>query len=495
MSYNVLQDPFFNCHGHSEMSNLRLKDCTIKVKDAILYVANVLGQTGFTLTDHESLSNHLKVLNTVKDLKASGKIADTFKVGLGNEIYLVDEVIMNEKLANKEYVNFYHFILIALDDIGHKQLRELSSRAWGRMFNHKSLDRVPTFKTDVEEVIGSNKGHIIGSTACLGGELSKAILAGDIDRAYDFINWCQTTFGESNFYLEMQPHDPFLSVDGVDSITEQEVVNKWIAQQGLPTIITTDAHYLKAEDRMLHEAYLRSDEDDEVTNSGGREVGDFYATTYFMRVKELRSRLSYLSDEYFEECLHNSYNIYERIDFDSYNKLFKNQVIPQIPLPPKNEWYWNQDMVEFIEDCGFENILQLFDSENDYDRYLMSLCMKGIDDLIERHDWFNTLIRLDEEMFELIGIGHAKNAVMSAYFVTMYKFINIIWEEANSLVGVSRGSGAGWITNYLLGIVQINPLEQPADMPLWRFISSERPDYPKQYWGCGGEPTNVGCVA
>ena len=478
MSYNVMQDPFFNCHTHSEMSNLRLKDCTIKAKDAILYVANTLGQTGYVLTDHESLSNHLKVLSTVKELKESGKINDTFKVGLGNEIYLVEEEDMYNKLANKEYINFYHFILIALDDEGHKQLRELSSRAWGRMFNHKRLDRVPTFKSDLEEVIGNNNGHIIGSTACLGGELGKAIMAEDYDKAYDFIDWCQSVFGSNNFYLEMQPHDPFLSVDGVDLITEQEVVNRWIAKQGLPTIITTDAHYLDIEDRMLHEAYLRSDEDDEVTNSGGREVGEFYATTYFMSVKELRSRLNYLDNEYFNDCIHNTYSIYERIDFDSYYKLFRNQVIPQIPLPPKEEWYWNQEMVEFIEDNNFENVLQLFDSENEYDNYLMSLCMKGTDDLINRQDWCSTFKRLDDEMFELIGISKAKNAVMSAYFITMYKFINIIWEEANSLVGVSRGSGAGWITNYLLGIVQINPLEQPAEMPLWRFISSERPDYP-----------------
>ena len=478
MSYNVLQDPFFNCHTHSEMSNIRLKDCTIKVKDAILYVANTLGQTGYTLTDHENMSNHLKVLNTVKELKGSGKIPNTFKVGLGNEIYLIEEEELNNKLANKEYVSFYHFILIALDDIGHRQLRELSSRAWDRMFNYKGLDRVPTFKSDIEEIIGSNKGHVIGSTACLGGELSKSILIGDIDRTNGFINWCQTTFGDTNFYLEMQPHDPFLSVDGVDSITEQEVVNTWIAKQGLPTIITTDAHYLKAEDRKLHEAYLRSDEDEEVTNSGGREVGEFYATTYFMGINELRSRLNYLSNEFFEDCVHNTYNIYERINFESYYNLFKQQDIMRIPLPPRNEWYWHDELVDLIEELDLTNLLYLIDDTDDCNNYLASLWMQGFEIRnIPREEWKETLIRLDEEMENLLGISVAKNVTMSAYFILMHKFIDIIWEQANSIVGVSRGSAGGWILNYLLGIVQINPLKQPAEMPLWRFLSSERPDF------------------
>lgn len=472
---NVLADPFFNCHTHSEMSNLRLKDCTIKVKDAIQYVANTLGQTGYVLADHDCLSNHLKVLNTVKELKANGKIAETFKVGLGNEIYLLFEDEMREKLANKEYVTFYHFILIALDDVGHRQLRELSSRAWERMFTYKSMDRVPTFKTDIEEIVGVDKGHIIASTACLGGELAKSIMNENYERAYNFISWCQTVFGEDNFYLEMQPHDPYKIVDGLQEITEQQVVNEWIAKQGLPTVITTDAHYLKQEDRVLHESYLKSDEDDETVSGGGREVSEFYATTYFMGVQELRDRLGYLDDSFFNQCIKNTYDIYERINFNSYYSLFKNQVIPEVQLPPKEEWFWSDEIMEFVEDNNFENILKLVDSDNEYDKYIICRSFEGLQEKIKREDWFSSLKRFDLEMSELIGVSNAKDAVMSAYFITMQKFIDIIWEEAQSLVGVSRGSGAGWITNYLLGITQINPLEQPAEMPHWRSINRTQP--------------------
>ena len=120
--FNVVRDTFVNLHSHSEYSNLRLLDCTIKIKDAIDYVANVLHQDGFALTDHECLSSHIKYLNTVKEMKAKGKIPETFKPILGNEIYLVGEEDLKYKLENKERINFYHFILIALDSEGHKQL-------------------------------------------------------------------------------------------------------------------------------------------------------------------------------------------------------------------------------------------------------------------------------------------------------------------------------------------------------------------------------------
>ena len=164
MGYNIYRDAFIGLHNHSEYSNLRLLDSTNKFERMVDYVANVLGQQGFSLTDHENMSGHIKLLSTVKEMKKKGRIPETFKPILGNEIYLVDEQIHNS-IANKERVSFNHFILIALDDEGHRQLRELSTRAWGRMFSYRGMERVPTYYTDLEEVVGSNKGHIVASTA------------------------------------------------------------------------------------------------------------------------------------------------------------------------------------------------------------------------------------------------------------------------------------------------------------------------------------------
>ena len=217
--FNTVSDSFISLHNHSEMSNLVLKDCTIKIKDAILYVANKLGQVSFALTDHDSMSNHIKYLNTVDELKRDGKIPKSFKPILGNEIYLVDEQELKDKLERKEYINFYHFILIALDEVGHRQLRELSSIAWDRMFSYKGIERRPTFYSDIEQIIGVNKGHVIASTACLGGYLAKHILKSEEEMINNFIFWGESVFGNNNFFLEMQPHGQAFDEFGCETRT------------------------------------------------------------------------------------------------------------------------------------------------------------------------------------------------------------------------------------------------------------------------------------
>ena len=72
----------------------------------------------------------------------------------------------------------------------------------------------------------------------------------------------------------------------------------------------------------------------------------------------------------------------------------------------------------------------------------------------------------------------AKDAVVSSYFINTHKMLDIFWNEAECMTGCSRGSAAGWVLNYLLQICHQNPLKQPMEMPHWRFISAERPDYP-----------------
>lgn len=470
---------YINMHFHSEYSNLTLKDSTNRIEESILYVANELGQKGYASTEHEFVGAHVKVLQTVSKLKSKGKIPQDFKVLLGNEIYLVDEQQMRDGIANKTGVKFHHFILIAKDSVGHQQLQEISSRAWSHMFNYKKLDRRPTYYEDIEEVVDKDPGHIIASTACLGGLLSQKILSGDYDGAYGFIEWCQDVFGEENFYLEMQPHKRDYDEEGNEVTSEQEIVNRWISSTGIQTIITTDAHYLRESDRELHSLYLKSDEDEEKTSSGGRETDKFYATTYAMSSSEIREKLGYyLSSNYIDKCFMNSVDIWSRCE--EYD-LAQSTIIPEVPLPPHVEWFYDEEIISYIYEHqeNFSNIIQVMNSENDQDRYLMTLAFKGVRERqIPKEKWFKTFERLDMEMFELIGISKAKNATVSAYFVTLIGIIDVFWEVSNCILAPSRGSAAGWILNYLTGIVHQNPLEQPMAMPHWRFISAERPDWP-----------------
>lgn len=470
---------FINMHTHNEFSNIfGVKDSTNQNKHIIQYVANVLGQKGFAQTNHEFVGDHVKLLQEVKKLKKQGKIPQDFKVILGNEIYLVDREDLQRRRENKEPIRFYHFILLAKDEIGHSQLMELSSRAYSHFFSYRGVDRRPTYYEDIEEVVDANPGHLIASTACLGGFLGQQVMNEEYESARGFIEWCKDVFGEENFFLEMQPHLREFDEFGNEIIGEQQRVNTWIYNENAPSIITTDAHYLHEDQRILHKFYLKSDEDEETFASGGRETDSFYATTYFMHGEEIREKLNhYLDDDFITECFNNTMDIWERCE--EYD-LAQHVEIPQVPLPPEIQWYYNQEVIDFIYDGDYQNIIKVMTSQEPQDRYLMTMAFRGVQERkIPKYEWKETFDRLDLEMFELIGISKAKQATVSAYFVTMEALIDVFWNKAKCITGCSRGSAAGWILNYLLQIAQQNPLKQPNMMPHWRFISAERPDYPK----------------
>lgn len=227
----------FSYHCHSHYSNLRLLDATIRPK-ALVDRAIELGLAGIALTDHESLGAHIE-LDKLQD-----KYRETnpdFKIVRGNEIYLTDTRDTGQQ--------YYHHILLALDSIGHKMLRQLSSQAWMASYYDRGMERVPTLKTEVEEVIKKyGQGHIYASSACLGSELDRAILdlheaeqignmAGENEahnRIVSFLEWCINTYGQDNFSLEVQPARS----------EEQLIVNRRMSSIakafGLPICVTED---------------------------------------------------------------------------------------------------------------------------------------------------------------------------------------------------------------------------------------------------------------
>lgn len=147
-------------HNHTDFSNFRLRDSTNKVESLIDYAIK-LGHKVIAFTEHETVSNAIKIEEYYNKIKKNNP---DFKVIRGNEIYLCrDGLDASNYSASDKY---YHFILLAKDEIGHRQIRELSSIAWGRSYTHKNMVRVPTYYSDLKKVIGNDKGHIIGSTAC-----------------------------------------------------------------------------------------------------------------------------------------------------------------------------------------------------------------------------------------------------------------------------------------------------------------------------------------
>ena len=182
---------FMSNHNHSEDSNFRLRDCIIRAED-IVNRAVELGFAGVSITDHETLSAHVRILQRYlelkklkekydkssaeeieadKDLRKNKKLLEKmdpeFKLGLGNEIYLVNslEEVKDNYVSGE--TKFWHFILIAKNQKGYQQIREISSKsAWENWFRQGKMERVPTVKSELEAIIGEEKGNIIASTAC-----------------------------------------------------------------------------------------------------------------------------------------------------------------------------------------------------------------------------------------------------------------------------------------------------------------------------------------
>ena len=146
---------------NTDYSNLRLRDSINTYQELIDYAIE-LGHEVIAITEHETISNAVKVEKYYNEIK---KEYPDFKVILGNEIYLCRDGL-NADNFEKGTDKYYHFILLAKDAIGHRQIREISTRAWKRSWMNGKMRRVPTYYQDLIDIIGANPGHVIGSTAC-----------------------------------------------------------------------------------------------------------------------------------------------------------------------------------------------------------------------------------------------------------------------------------------------------------------------------------------
>ena len=438
----------FEVHTHSEFSNIRLLDSINKI-EKLTNKAIKIGLQGYCLTDHECLAGHMQLNILAKKLRESNP---DFKIALGNEIYLTDNRDMGQK--------YFHFILISRDAEGHRQLRELSSLAWMNSYWDRGLERVPTLKSDLERIIKSNPGHLIATTACIGGELSGSVLEmekarqlGDFQSAekwkaniINFVLWCKKIFG-SDFYIETAP----------GASREQIIVNKKLAelapQFGVKMVIGTDAHYLTKDDRYVHEAYLNS-------KGGDRETGQFYEYAYLQDEKDIIKNLTPSIVDSYEQMCQNSMEIYNKIE---YYDLTHPQVIPSVEVKnyPKKE------------NCGlgkqFPILRQMYVSDDKYERYWINECINKLMKMQKNNNTY--FARLEEEADIKRTIGKKLGTNMFRYPIVLQHYIDMFW-KLGSTVGAGRGSSCSGLNHYLLGITQLDPIKW--DLPFWRYLNKER---------------------
>lgn len=440
-------------HNHTDFSNLRLRDSINRVESLIDYAIE-LGHEVIAFTEHETVSNVIKIENYYDKIK---KDHPDFKVIYGNEIYLCRDGLSADNIV-KGTDKFYHFILLAKDAEGHKQIRKLSTRAWSRSWMDGRMRRVPTYYQDIIDIIGSNPGHVIGSSACLGGFLDTKLLEyytlADEELYSKIQSWClqmQAIFGKENFYLEMQP----------SANKEQRIANEGLyklsKELNIPFIITTDSHYERKADAPIHKAFLNAQE-------GDREVDAFYATTYLMSTEELESYMTNFDEQVFREAYENIHKIKEACEDFSFKKPLK---IPSLKWKIPKTQYVSQEWINKIP-----YLKDLNDSDFNGDKVLARLIIDKLES-DERLQEQNVYDELNDNIRITLESSKVNKAHWSAYFLNLQQIIDVCW-EAGTIVGPGRGSGVGFLLLFILDIIQINNLWESTKTFSWRFLNPER---------------------
>lgn len=462
-------------HNHTDYSNLRLLD-SISTVDELIDKARELKLKGLAITDHESLSSFVsaeKYLAKKKAENSEDKYWQRIKFIRGNEIYLT-----RNGLTAENYVRgtdrFFHFILLAKDYEGYLQLCELSSRATKNSFQYYQ-QRVPTYYSDLVEIVSKNPGHLIGSTACLGGALSHALLQGrDKKKSLEEVqNFCQAwltrmseIFGEGNFYLELQPGR------SEEQLYANSKIYELSQEMNLPCIITTDSHFLDADDRAVHKAYLQS-------QAREREVDSFYDATYMMTDEEITERMSLsavpeLNERIVREMLDNTNKIADMCEEYS---LLKPLEIPYLPTTFDSPVLGLEEMREVRE--AIPN-LDLF--AKDSQTCNQQFASRIYHFMVESDNGSETARYLDkikaERMNLELGItweaGKAVGVEWSKYLLQVSDYIEIFWAEGDTILAPSRGSAGASYACHALGINQIDPTREKAPLVFQRFINPER---------------------
>ena len=452
---------YTSLHNHSEYSS-----AVLRFADAICNITKSLnwcyenGLRGYAISDHQTVSGYVELEQAYNKLNPERSFQHIF----ANEGYLISKQEEQDRIDKDIKPNYWHFLTIVLDEEGLHQMYELSSRAWLRSYTYRGLLRRPWYYEDFEEIVGKNPGHILASSACIGGFLPQKILSNDNKSIEKFIEWNRQVFGKENFFLECQPC--------FKNNEEQIKVNQSLWQihknKKIPIICTSDTHYQRPENQFIHTAFLKSKD-----GGDSREPEKFYQTTYLFTPKEMREFLynSLFNDKQIDIMFDTTNKIADRIQPIQIKKKTRVPGLPEIPkyqIKHHYKDYYNQ--YKFID--------YYVNSQLDNERYFYSQIEFGLYKYSQTHsiDINKYLNQINIELEQVKGLGEIFNECMADYFSVVQKVVDLIWTKGDSLVGIGRGSAGCWIINFLLGITGIDPLlsETNEFFPWWRFCSIAR---------------------
>ena len=469
-------EDFIHLHVHTYYSILDGQSSIKKLVDKA--IGN--GMRGMAITDHGDMFGikefHDYVGGINKGRKKEG--LEPFKPIFGCEMY-VSRNGAKELRRGKEDMSGYHLIVLAKNYKGYKNLIKLVSNSWVDGY----YMRPRTDRADLERY---HEGLIVCS-ACIAGEVPHKILEGDIAGAREAIEWYHGLFGD-DYYLELQRHevtDPNIRANR-ETFPLQQKANKVLIElareYGIKLVCTNDAHFVDQENAEAHDHLL--------CLSTGKDLDDptrmLYSKQEWFKTKEEMNAV--FSDV--PEALSNTLEILDKVEIYS---LDHDPIMPFFPIPESfgTEEQWRQKFTEqqlydeFTSDENGENPLSPEEGEKKikklggYDKlyrikfeadYLAKLAYEGA---AKRYPQPLSKEVDDRIRFELHIM---KTMGFPGYFLIVQDFINSARDELDVMVGPGRGSAAGSVVAYCLGITKIDPLKY--DLLFERFLNPDRISLP-----------------
>ena len=392
---------FVHLHLHSEYS---LLDGACRIEQ-LCSAAKNMGQDSIAITDHGVM------YGCVEFYKAAKKVG--IKPIIGCEVYVAPRSRFDKI---KEFDSeMYHLVLLCKNETGYKNLIKLVSLSFTEGFYFKP-------RVDIE-ILEKHSQGLIALSACLAGEIPRALLANNYDIAKQSALKYQNIFGKDNFYLEMQNH-------GLkEQIKILPMLKKLSDETGIPLVATNDVHYINKDDSQMQKILMciqtnKTIDDDTAIDFGSNEF-------YLKNEDEMKTLFSM-----YPSAIENTKVIADKCNFDFE---FGNTKLP------------------------------LFDIGNkDHYEYFKQMCYDGLKSKYKVIN--NQLIdRLEYELDTINKMGYID------YFLIVQDFVNYA-KSQNIPVGPGRGSGAGSLCAYCVGITDIDPIKY--SLIFERFLNPERVSMP-----------------
>ena len=474
--FSHYMEDFIHLHVHTYYSILDGQSPVQKIVDKA--VAN--GMRGMAITDHGNMFGVKELYNYCN--KINGKLKDEgkepFKPIFGCEMYVAHRR-KSDRVKEKGDMGGYHLIVLAKNYKGYKNLIKLVSRAWVDGYYMRP-------RTDREDLEKYHEDLIVCS-ACIAGEVPSKILKGDMAGAREALEWYKRVFGD-DYYLELQRHevkDPHQRANRETFPLQQRANKELISlahEYGIKLVCTNDCHFVDQENAEAHDHLL--------CLATGKDLDDpnrmLYSKQEWFKTREEMNAI--FSDV--PEALSNTLEILDKVEFYSIDHA---PIMPFFPIPKEfgteeetrkrispeqlfrefttdengNEIMSHEDAEKKIKKLGGLDKLYRIKFEADY---LAKLAYDGAKKLYgdPLTDEVHERIKFELHIMKTMGFP--------GYFLIVQDFINSARDELGVMVGPGRGSAAGSVVAYCLGITKIDPIKY--DLLFERFLNPDRISLP-----------------